>query len=142
MCKSFPSLATDWEKAGLEEGEKKATSRPTILPFEQIHFKTWTNTFCNLDKYILQFEQIYFATGKAGLEEGEKKATSRPTILPFKQIHFKIWTNTFCNLDKYKLLYVYSISSVAASFDLLMDQMYPPIHISAQNISKTFQSYF
>ena len=33
----------------------------------------WTNTFCNLDKYILQFGQI----------------------------HFAIWINTFYNLEKY-----------------------------------------
>ena len=35
-------------------------------------FVIWTNTFCNLNKYIL----------------------------PFEQIHFAIWTNTFGNLDK------------------------------------------
>ena len=38
-----------------------------------MHFAIWTNAFCNLDKYILQFGQI----------------------------HFAIWTNTFSNLDKY-----------------------------------------
>ena len=33
------------------------------LQFGQIHFENWTNTFCNLDKYILKFEQIHLASG-------------------------------------------------------------------------------
>ena len=37
------------------------------------YFKIWTNTFCNLDKYICQFGLIYLS----------------------------IWTNIFVNLDKY-----------------------------------------
>ena len=41
--------------------------------FGQIHFEIWTNTFCHLDKYILQFRQIDLA----------------------------IWTNTISNLEKY-----------------------------------------
>ena len=31
-----------------------------ILYLIQIHFVIWTNPFCNLDKYILQFGQIRF----------------------------------------------------------------------------------
>ena len=31
-----------------------------ILQFGKIHLSIWTNTFVNLDKYILQSEQIYF----------------------------------------------------------------------------------
>ena len=40
----------------------------------------WTNTFCKVDKYILQCGQIHFQGG---------------------QIHFARWTNTLCNVDKY-----------------------------------------
>ena len=55
-----------------------------MLHFGQIHLAIWTNTFCNLGKYILQFGQI----------------------------HFAIWTNTFCNLDKYKKMQIVKMADV------------------------------
>ena len=45
---------------------------PNLENLENIHFANQINIFVNLDKYILQFEQI----------------------------NCVLWTNTFCNLDK------------------------------------------
>ena len=37
----------------------------TEVIFGQIHFVIWTNTFYNLDKYISQFGQIWFAHSRS-----------------------------------------------------------------------------
>ena len=67
------SLASDVRQLGFWQGRPQLTllgllkTSPSTSP--------WRNTFCNFDKYILQFGQI----------------------------HSAIWTNTFCNSDKYIL---------------------------------------
>ena len=43
--------------------------------FGQTHFAIWTNTFCNLVKYILPFTQIKFGSG------GYKRAASETTSI-------------------------------------------------------------
>ena len=76
----------------------------------QIHFMIWTNTFCNLKKYNLQFEQIY-QRGRATLNSATGQEVHNAntfcdlantfSILWFKQIHFTILTNIISNFKKY-----------------------------------------
>ena len=54
-----------------------------------------TNTFCKLNKYILQIEQIHFANWANTFSKLNKY------ILQIEQIHFANWANTFCKLNKY-----------------------------------------
>ena len=53
----------DVGKTGKKTMFGKFCSDADIMVFEfgQIPFAIWTNTFRNLDKYILHFEQIHFA---------------------------------------------------------------------------------
>ena len=54
-----------------------------ILQFGQIHFKIWTNTFANLNKYICQLRQIYSTT---------------PAVSAIAVTGWFVWTNTVWNL--------------------------------------------
>ena len=53
----FPDETRGWSP--LPESDL-STSDKYISQFGQIHFKIWTNTFHNLDKYICQFKQELF----------------------------------------------------------------------------------
>ena len=98
-----------------------------FLAIWEMHLVIWTSTFSNLDKYILQFEQIYSAIGKISvrLPLSRQILPSDNCIGVLKtKIHFHFWTidscklentfhnlentiynleNTFCNLTKYIL---------------------------------------
>ena len=57
----------------------------------------WTNTFCNVHKYILQFGQILFIWWPG-------KGVQCACHMQGKQQGLKsVWTNTFCNVHKYIL---------------------------------------
>ena len=68
----------------------------------QIHFARWTNTFCNVDKYIfnvdkyiLQGGQIHFAMWTNTCSRWTK------TFFKVDKYTFARWTNTLGNLNKY-----------------------------------------
>ena len=81
------------------------------------HLPIWTNAFSNLDKYILEFGQIYFsywtdifcALDKYNWPPGKVSGTYQLAELLLCGEIFNsnsvncsaIWTNTFGNLDKY-----------------------------------------
>ena len=82
--------------------------------FGQIHFVIFTNTFCNLGKYYLQFWQICLAVWTITLcdllhsyaqQNNPQLKASTPTLFLFEQIHFVIWTITIYNFDKYVQLF-------------------------------------
>ena len=52
--------------------------------FRQIYFAIGRNTFCNSEKYILQFTEIHFAIGRNTFCNWEKY------ILKWEEIHFAI----------------------------------------------------
>ena len=49
----------------------------------QIHFARWTNTFCNVDKYIFKVDKYILQCGQIHVQGGQK--------------HFSRWTNTLFN---------------------------------------------
>ena len=61
--------------------------------------KDWEKTFCNLNKHILQFEQIHLAV--LTLTTTNTFLNLDKYNLHFNQIHLSIWTNMICNFDKY-----------------------------------------
>ena len=82
--------------------------------------------FFHSNKYILKSGQIYFKIQTNTFQ------TLNKYILQFGQIHFAIWTNTndcmFTQFRRWPPALTYWWTKC--------------IHISAQNLSKTFQSYF
>ena len=62
------------------------------LQLGQLHFVNWTNTFCNLEKYILKFGQIHLASGPWKSFNGDR--------LVGKQALFEELQNNNCVLSK------------------------------------------
>ena len=73
-----------------------------IFQFGKKIFLIWTHTFCNLDKYILQFGLIHFEILTNIKGNPGSKQTENKWIYQFGKTHFVIWTNIFVNLDKYE----------------------------------------
>ena len=61
-------------------------SSQEISNYQRFSWKRWTNTFCNLDKYILQFRQIHFKFVQINFKFGQ-------IHLKIGQIHLGIWSN-------------------------------------------------
>ena len=61
-----------------------------------MHFAICTNTFSNLQKYLVQGYGV-------AVDEIWKVMWLNKDIFEFGQIYLSIWTNTFENLDKYIL---------------------------------------
>ena len=91
-----------------QEAEAHSTLLVDKMCITQIKIMICTNTFCDLKKYDLWFEQIYQrfmwrAPNKRPRHTQLCWCAQYKYILWFKQIHFVIWTNTFCTLKKYDL---------------------------------------
>ena len=87
-------------KSRWREGGKFFQQRPSHPPCPgQIFFSSiQTNTFCNSNKYFLQFEQILFAIKKILFAiQTNTFCNSNKDFLQFKQILFAIQKNTCCN---------------------------------------------